>query len=203
VQACLLDYEDNLTTDPAADHTIDVNYQTTATLWGAQLKDRPLKVLRGQEFSAKTTFSTFGHGKAVLQATASGLQNDMAPLEFFLPKSLLVFAALGGLLGGFARALFGQSLAGKFFAHLWRNLALGVLLGFITYLLFLFGALSAIPKVDIKLGNVPVQSGLGAFVLGFVGGIVGRSLWPVPEEEAAGPPAAPPGQQPRPARQGG
>jgi len=202
VQACLADYEDNPTTDPASDHTIDVNYQTRATLLNAQLKDRPLKVVKGQECSARTTFSTFGHGRAVLQASASGLQSDVATLEFFLPKSLLIFSALGGLLGGFARTLFAKSLASKFFAHLWRNLVLGVILGFITYLLFLFGALSAIPKLDIKLGNVPVQSGLGAFVLGFVGGIVGRSLWPVPEDEAAAPPAAPPSQQAKPARQG-
>ena len=201
VQACLADYEDNPTTDPNADHAIDVSYQTTRTLWGAQLKDRPLKILKGGECSDKTTFSTFGHGKAVLKAIASGLQENDVPIEFFLPKSLLVFSALGGLLGGFARTLMG-SLSSKWFANLWRNLVLGVVLGLIIYLLFLFGALSAIPKLDIKLANVPVQSGLGALVLGFVGGIIGRMLWPVPAEGEA-PPAPPPDNQARPAALGG
>lgn len=59
------------------------------------------------------------------------------------------------------------------------RISAGGVLGAIFYLLARFGAV-ALPKDSLfNIQNIPVVSGVGSFLLGFLGGLFGRRLWKV------------------------
>jgi len=53
-------------------------------------------------------------------------------------------------------------------------LALGAALGFVFFVLAMFGAVGALPKLALPIEKIPSVNELGAFVLGVVGGWLGR-----------------------------
>ena len=76
-------------------------------------------------------------------------------------------------------------LSARWWGHTWRSLMVGAILGVIVYLLARFGALVLPKNIPITIQNIPVVSGAGSFVLGFIGGVYGRRLLKVGDDQQA------------------
>jgi hypothetical protein len=51
------------------------------------------------------------------------------------------------------------------------------LFGLIFFALAMFGAIGAIPKLEIDVGRVIPLNEIGALALGFIGGYLGNRFW--------------------------
>jgi hypothetical protein len=77
----------------------------------------------------------------------------------------------------------------QWWAHTWRSLVVGGVLGAIIYLLTRYGAFLLPSSIPVSIQNIPAVSGTGSFVLGFVGGIFGRKILKIDDSESAPPQA--------------
>jgi len=155
----------------------DVDVFLTASL--GELPVRQVRIPKGTSFAEATLTST-RHGEARIAARATGLAEAATTVRFLFPILMLNLAVLGGVLGGYVRAGRG-SFSANWWPNLWRNLVLGAILGVVFYGLAFFGAVTAVPKAEIpvEIAKIPTFNELGAFVLGFIGGVVGRQFWKV------------------------
>jgi len=123
-------------------------------------------------------------GSAVLTAqSVSGLEPDDAQIIFpAFPWHLVMLALLGGFVGAFVTSFSGV-ISRRWWSHVWRNLLLGAIFGGISYLFACYGALILPKEVPVNLENIPTVSRVGAFLVGFLGGFLGRKLWKVDDAD--------------------
>ena len=173
VQVCLLDESGALT---SSDH--DIAVQLTAS--GQLTEPNPL-IRRDSPCSGMIVWSAAA-GKATMRAEGEELKADVMSIPFpSFPWYLSWLAAAGGLLGAVVR------IANKLFSrrgwqHTWRGLLLGSVMGMIFYLFARFGAIS-MQGSPINVQNIPVVSGVGAMLLGFLGGFYGIKVWKIDEDK--------------------
>ncbi len=179
VHVCMQDDAGNLTAYP------DRDTQITLSPDSGQLEKTLITITRGNYCSDQINWTSHGSGLAHLTARSSGeLKAATAQTTFpSFPWYLVLLAAAGGLVGAFVKTS-GQLFSKKWLAHLWRNLVVGGVVGVIVYLLAYFGALVLPKEIPIKLQNIPAVTGLGALVLGVIGGLYGRKLLKVDDDEA-------------------
>lgn len=133
--------------------------------------------------SEMVTWTAAKSGLATVIAESTGLPKTEASVTFpAFPWYLVWLAALGGIIG--ALVLHSEGLfSSQWWAHAWRGLLAGAVMGAVVYLLARFGALVLPSSVPIKIQNIPVVSGAGSFLLGFVGGVYGRKLLKIDENQ--------------------
>ena len=130
------------------------------------------------QFFAEASLTSARHGEARITANAQGFAEAATTVQFFFPWLLVAMAGGGGTLGALVRT-WRASFSKRWVANLIRNLVVGFVLGLFFYLAAFFGAFTAVPSVQlpIEIEAVPTVNELGALLLGFVGGVVGRSFW--------------------------
>lgn len=188
VQVCLLD-------DSQAVTSSDQDIQVTLTAPG-QLASSALTIYHGSSCSNPIVW-TSGSGPASIRAEALDLKSGLESITFpSFPWYFVWLAAVGGLVGALISRS-GDLFSARWWSHTWRGLVLGAMLGAFFYLFARFGAI-ALPKDSlINIQNIPVVSGVGSLLLGFLGGLYGRKLWRIDEDK----PEAPPSPKPPIARQ--
>ncbi len=171
VQVCLLDDSGGVTS-AEEDTPVVLNAQ-------GELGSQGVSIAKGTPCSAAVVW-TGSAGAATITAEASGLKPDTRTVTFpSFPWYLIWLAGAGGLIGAIVASSSGDLFSKNWWPHAWRSLVLGAVLGAVFYLFARFGAV-AIPKsVPVDLAKIPVVSGVGAFLIGFVGGLLGRKLWGV------------------------
>lgn len=159
-----------------------------------QFSKSSLTIPHGSVCGEQVTWTSQQSGKAILTAMAQGdIHGENSATFPSFPWYLVWLAALGGIVGAlilYTDALFSE----RWWAHTWRSLVVGAILGAVIYLLARYGALLMPASVPIAIQNIPAVSGTGSFVLGFVGGIFGRKILKVGDSES-GPPPGPPQAQ--------
>jgi hypothetical protein len=171
VQTCLLDESGGVTSS-------DQDIAVTLTPSSGQLKPS-LTLIRHNSSCSDPIEWNSGPGAASILAESSGLKSDTKTITFpSFPWYLVWFAALGGFVGALV-ASSGNLFTAQWWSHTWRSLIIGALLGFIFYLLARFGAIVQPKSLPVILRNIPVWTKAGSFVIGFVGGILGRKFWKV------------------------
>jgi hypothetical protein len=183
VQVCLLDESGVVTAS-------DQDIQITLTAPG-QLGSSAPTIHRDASCSDPIVW-TSGPGPASIRAESSGLKSDTQSIMFpSFPWYFVWLAAVGGLVGALIFSIrSGDLFSVRWWSYTWRGLVLGSVLGAVFYLFARFGAI-ALPKdspVDIQ--KIPAVSGVGSLLLGFLGGVYGRRLWKIDQDEP-GPPASP------------
>ena len=88
------------------------------------------------------------------------------------PWLMLLLSASGGLVGSFT-----HEPPPSRRQRIGRHLILGVIFGLVFWMLVELGAVTAIPKSSIALGQIAALNEIGAFLLGFIGGYGGNALW--------------------------
>ncbi len=168
VQVCLLDESESIT---SADQ--DVHVTLTAT---GRLASPALTI--PQESSCSTMIVwTSGAGPGTIRAESAGLKPDSKSIAFpSFPWYFVWLAAAGGLLGALISQR-GNLFSARWWSHTWRGLVLGAVLGSVFYLFARFGAITLPKDSPINIQNIPVVSGVGSLLLGFLGGLYGRKLW--------------------------
>jgi hypothetical protein len=139
------------------------------------LRERTICIDAGN-FSKETMLTSTRHGEARIIARAVGLEEASTTARFLFPWLLVIVSTVGGIVGSFLRS--GQLWA----RHLRRNLAVAATLGFLFYVLVLFGAIGAIRKLPFEIGKIAAINELGAFALGIIGGYYGL-IWLKPDAE--------------------
>ena len=159
-----------------------------------QLSKSIVRIAAGTPCGEEITWTAAKAGLANIAAKASdasGALSGQASVVFpAFPWYLVWLAALGGVVGAVvqhARGLFSR----RWWAHTWRSLVVGAVLGIIVYLLARFGALVLPKEVPVTLQNIPAVTGVGSFVIGCIGGIFGRKLFKVEDDEESEPPQPP------------
>lgn len=154
-----------------------------------QFSKSPLSIPHGLTCSEQVTWTAQRSGAASITARAEGGIQGANTVTFpSFPWYLVWLAALGGILGAVilhTDGLFSE----QWWAHTWRSLVVGGVLGAIIYLLARYGALLMPSSVPVAIQNIPAVSGTGSFVLGFVGGIFGRKILKIDDSESGSPPA--------------
>lgn len=154
-----------------------------------QFSQSPLSIPHGLTCSEQVTWTAQKSGAASITARAEGGIHGENTVTFpSFPWYLVWLAALGGILGAVilhTDGLFSE----QWWAHTWRSLVVGGVLGAIIYLLARYGALLMPSSVPVSIQNIPAVSGTGSFVLGFVGGIFGRKILKIDDGESGSPPA--------------
>jgi hypothetical protein len=168
VQVCLLDESGAVT---FTGHDIEV----TLTAPG-QLTQPAVTIHHDSSCSALVTW-TGAAGPANIRAEASGLQADTENITFpSFPWYFVWLAAVGGVVGALVSSS-GALFSARWWSHTWRSLVLGAVLGAIFYLFARFGAIALPEDSPVNLQNIPVVSGIGSLLLGFLGGLYGQKLW--------------------------
>jgi hypothetical protein len=182
VQVCLLDEAGVLTV--AAD---GVNVVLSPA---GQFSKGMVPIAANSSCSEMVTWTAAKSGPANVIAESTGLPKAEAAVTFpAFPWYLVWLAALGGIIG----ALISHSdglFSTQWWAHTWRGLVVGAVMGAVVYLLARFGAVVLPSSIPVKIQNIPVVSGAGSFLLGFVGGVYGRRLFKV-DDNAPEPPQPP------------
>jgi hypothetical protein len=136
--------------------------------------DRDVTIPRG-ESSAETTFASPRYGKASITAGSVGLTGS-GSVNFLFPWLMLILSIAGGASGSAVREGFGKGRRRRGslppFVH---HLVMGAIFGLVFFGLAMFGAVGAIPKVDV--GKIIPLNAIGAFLLGFIGGYLGNQFW--------------------------
>jgi hypothetical protein len=183
-QVCLLDEAGVLTV--AAD---SVNIVLSPA---GQFSKGVVPIAANSSCSDMVTWTAAKSGLATVIAESTGLPKAESSVTFpAFPWYLVWLAALGGIVG--ALVLHSDGLfSSQWWAHAWRGLVVGALMGAIVYLLARFGAVVLPSSIPVKIQNIPVVSGAGSFLLGFVGGVYGRKLLKIDEnqQQPPKPPAA-------------
>jgi hypothetical protein len=138
------------------------------------------------------TWTAAKSGLATVIAESTGLPKAEASVTFpAFPWYLVWLAALGGIIGSLVLHSDGL-FSTQWWAHTWRGLVVGAIMGAVVYLLARFGAVVLPSSIPVKIQNIPVVSGAGSFLLGFVGGVYGRKLLKIDEnqQQPPQPPAA-------------
>lgn len=108
-------------------------------------------------------------GRAAITAAAEGLAGDPEFVTFTLPWLLIPLSVCGGIAGVVVR-----SPRRRRGLNLLTDLAIGGVLGFVLFGLALFGIPTAVPGLQTEtLANLTMNE-IGAMLLGFLGGYVGR-----------------------------
>jgi hypothetical protein len=152
---------------PAEDETEVLLASTSGSL-----KATSLKIPKGGR-AATTTIVSTSRGPATITADAADLDEGTAVVQFLLPVSLIVFSTLGGVFGAFVRS--GTPSAGRA-RKLVENLSIGAIMGIVFWAILFFGVLKAAAALPFNPADVPAGNELGAGLLGFSGGWLGRSL---------------------------
>jgi hypothetical protein len=130
--------------------------------------------------SETVTWTAVKPGPAQITAEATGLGRGVENILFpKFPWYFVWLAAVGGVLGSFI-ANSKESFTRRWWSHTWRNLLVGAVLGAVCYVLVRYGAL-ALKDFPVDIQKIPVVTGLGSFVIGFVIGLWGRKLLKVDE----------------------
>lgn len=170
LQVCLLDGAGAITT---ADHDIQVTLSASGSL------NSPEATIRQGNSCTDPVQWTSGAGAATVNAASAGLKSDFRSLIFpAFPWYFVWLAAIGGLSGALVWSR-GVLLTKKWWSHTWRGLVLGAVLGAIFYLFARFGAIALPKDSPFNIQNIPVISNVGSFLLGFVGGALGRKRWKI------------------------
>jgi hypothetical protein len=181
VQVCLAD-------EAGAPTVADDDLQITLDAAG-QFSKSPLSIPHGLICSEQVTWTAQKSGATSITARAEGgIQGENSVVFPSFPWYLVWLAALGGILGAVilhTDGLFSE----QWWAHTWRSLVVGGVLGAIIYLLTRYGALLLPSSIPVSIQNIPAVSGTGSFVLGFVGGIFGRKILKIDDSESAPPQA--------------
>jgi hypothetical protein len=178
-RVCLYDAGKQLTSYP--DRSVQVSLSPTL----GSLDNDKVNIDRGEYCSGVVKLTSHDSGTAQVQAVSGselqpgGISVVFPPFSWFL----VIFAAVGGLGGAFVSS-WSELSSAHWWSHVWRNLLLGVIFGVIVYLLVYFGALNLPKDFPINLQYLPTVTGIGAFLLGFVGGLYGRKLLKVDPAEA-------------------
>ena len=126
-------------------------------------------VARGQSDSDEVLLSSRRRGRAAITADAEGLSGDPEFVTFTLPWLLIPLAIGGGVGGAVVR-----SPRRRRRANLLIDLAMGGVLGFVLFGFALFGVPTLVPALSSDtLANLTLNE-IGATLLGFVGGYLGR-----------------------------
>ena len=182
VQVCLGD-------DAGAPATSAKDIQVVLTAAG-QLSKSVVPIAAGFPCGEQVTWTSRA-GNAEIVADSGDLKKAMGSLVFpQFPWYLVWLAALGGVVG--AIVLHSEGLFSRqWWSHTWRGLLIGAVLGSFVYLLARFGALVLPSSIPVAIQNIPTVSGLGSFLLGFIGGIFGRRLFKIDDDRSSPePPAA-------------
>jgi len=156
---------------PAEDETEVVLASTSGSL-----KATSLKIPKGGR-AATTTIVSTSRGPATITADVADLDEGTALVQFVLPIYLVVFATTGGLLGAFVRSS-NNSMSG--IRKLLENLAIGAVMGLVFWAILFLGALKAAAALPFSPSDVPAGNELGAGLLGFGGGWLGRLFFAEP-----------------------
>jgi hypothetical protein len=174
VQVCLLDESGAITAS-------DQDIQVTLTAPGQFAS--PLLTIHQDSYCSNLIGWTSGSGTASIRAEAAGLKSDIQSIAFpSFPWYFVLLAAVGGLLGALLSSS-GDLFSARWWSYTWRGLVLGAVLGAVFYLFARFGAIALPKDSPISIQNIPVVSGVGSLLLGFLGGLYGRKLWRVDEDE--------------------
>jgi hypothetical protein len=134
------------------------------------------------EYSAEASLTSQQTGTVNITADASNLQRGQISASFLFPWMMVCMGALGGMLGATV-----HNPKSAFSAKWWTVIVLGVICGVVLCVAALFGAIGALPKLDlpIQISQIPSTNELGALLLGFVGGFYGKKFWPKTGEKQA------------------
>ncbi len=176
--------QDDSAVGASADKDITVDLITTS----GTLNPRHISIAKGTPYG-EATLTSAASGEAQITAHAAGFTDQTATVTFVMPWMLVLTAAVGGFLG----ALVGTGTE-TFTAAWWHqmigHILTGTLIGLVFYVLALFGIIASIPAMSIPLERLPTTNALGALVLGFFGGLWGRSWLPKPNSSKT--PTTPP-----------
>ncbi len=168
VQICLLDESGAVT---ASDQDIQVTLTAPGQLASSVL------TIQHDSYCSNLIVWTSGSGPASIRAEAAGLKSDTNSITFLsFPWYFVLLAAVGGLLGALVSSS-GDLFSVRWWSYTWRGLVLGAVLGAVFYLFARFGAIALPKDSPISIQNIPVVSGVGSLLLGFLGGMWGRKLW--------------------------
>ena len=130
----------------------------------------PTLVVKKGEGWALANLVAFGSGAGDVTANADGLGEANGRVEFVFPWTALLLAMLGGAFGSACRAGFRR----------WPSSMLmalpGLVFGLVVYGVAAFVPADQLPGVVQSMATLPVTSGLGAAVLGVIGGYFGWRL---------------------------
>ena len=133
------------------------------------LSKTAVTVVRGQSDSDEVELSSRRRGRARITADAEGLGSDPEFVTFTLPWLLIPLSIGGGVSGAVVR-----SPRRRRRANLPADLAMGGVLGFVLFGFALFGVPTLLPALSTEtLANLTLNE-IGAVLLGFLGGYVGR-----------------------------
>jgi hypothetical protein len=133
------------------------------------LSKTAVTVARGQSDSDEAVLSSRQRGRARITADAEGLGSDPEFVTFTLPWLLIPLSIGGGVSGAIVR-----SPRRRRRANLLIDLAMGGMLGFVLFGFALFGVPTLAPALSTDmLANLTLNE-IGAVLLGFLGGYVGR-----------------------------
>lgn len=158
-----------------------------------QLSKSVVRIAQNSICSEQVTWTSSKSGIATVTASSElGSATQSANFPPF-PWYLIWLAALGGVVGALVMNSTGLFSA-SWWSHTWRSLVIGAALGAIVYLLARFGALEKTSDLGVQIQNIPFLSGAGSFVIGFLGGAVGRKILKLDggkDEENSQPPEPP------------
>ncbi|HEY1911783.1 MAG TPA: hypothetical protein VGG73_12730 [Vicinamibacterales bacterium] len=166
--------QDDSAIGASADRDIPVDLITTS----GTLNPRQVLIAKGAPF-AEASLTSAASGDAQITAHAAGFVDQSASVTFVMPWMLVLTAAVGGFLG----ALVGtgtETFSAAWWHQMIGHILTGALIGLVFYVLALFGIIASIPAASIPLERLPTTNALGALVLGFFGGLWGRSWLPKP-----------------------
>jgi hypothetical protein len=135
------------------------------------LSRRVVTIARGRPDSEGVELWSRRAGQATITAEADGLERDEIGVRFALPWVLIALACGGGTLGGMLRS---RGRRRRTLAI--EDLGIGALLGMVFFALTLFGVPGVVPAVPLQtLDNLTLNE-IGAFLLGVLGGYLGRDF---------------------------
>jgi len=179
VQACLLDESGAITVSDQA---------TQVTLTATGQLASPLLTIQQGSVCSNSIIWTSGSGSASIKAEASGLTSDTESITFpSFPWYFVLLAAVGGLVGTLISSS-GDLFSARWWSYTWRGLVLGAMLGVVFYLFARFGAIALPKDSPVNIQNIPVVSGIGSLLLGFLGGLYGSKLWRIDKDKLTNPP---------------
>jgi len=153
-----------------SDRDLEVRLSTSR----GTLSGRTTKISKGSFYADDRKLQSAQSGRAEVKAEALGLAGAMDTVSFLFPWLLVSLAVVGGLVGAFVKSI-KEAFSRRWLRHALTNFAVGAVMGFLAWGLAFFGAITAIPKVNINIAVIPTLNELGAFVLGFLGGFGGKA----------------------------
>jgi hypothetical protein len=164
--------QDEMNDQTSADRDIAI----VLTASQGDLHPHRLVIPRGESWGEATLTSAV-EGPVSVTARAEGLAGNQSEVVFSFPRLLVVLAAIGGLLGALLRDA-RNIRSVRWLKHSWPNVVTAIALGVVFYFLTVFGAISKFSQIlPVNVDAIPAVSGIGAFLLGLVGGLFGRRLF--------------------------